>query len=287
MADFSDLFKDLEKEGIEISDQQKRKITQRIEKVLSYEPKVGFFGKTGAGKSSLCNALFGKDVCRISDVEACTRSPQEILLSIGQKGIKLLDVPGVGESNERDEEYEELYNSLLPELDLGLWLLKADDRAFSSDETFYKKVVKPHMDEGKPFFFVLNQIDKIEPFREWDEKKHQPGPKQINNLNRKLEDVASHFQIPASRIIPVSANEKYNLVKLVDEIVFSLPKDKKFTVLRQIEKENQSDEARKDAEKGLLDTVLDGVVKVVETAKKIWDVLTGGGSGGSGGWWPW
>jgi predicted GTPase len=61
----------------------------------------------------LCNALFGQDICSISDVQACTRDPQEVFLSIGSgAGLKLLDVPGVGESSERDKEYEELYEKL-------------------------------------------------------------------------------------------------------------------------------------------------------------------------------
>ncbi len=66
-----------------------------------------------------------------------------------QKGLKLVDVPGVGESRDRDEEYSKLYASLLPELDLVLWLIKSDDRALASDENFYKNIVKPHIDEGK------------------------------------------------------------------------------------------------------------------------------------------
>lgn len=95
---YSNFFERLRQRGINLSEEDCKRITEKINQVLSYEPRVGFFGKTGAGKSSLCNALFGQDIAPISDVEACTRNTQEILLGIGKKGIKLIDVPGVGES---------------------------------------------------------------------------------------------------------------------------------------------------------------------------------------------
>lgn len=38
----------------------------------------------------------------------------------------ITDLPGVGESRDRDAEYEALYRDILPELDLVLWLIKAD-----------------------------------------------------------------------------------------------------------------------------------------------------------------
>jgi predicted GTPase len=37
---------------------------------------IGIMGKTGVGKSSLCNALFRSEVCTVNAVEACTRQPQ-------------------------------------------------------------------------------------------------------------------------------------------------------------------------------------------------------------------
>lgn len=269
MKEQNDFFRQLEKEGIIVNEEQRKLINSKISSVLNYEPKVGIFGKTGVGKSSLCNALFGKDICPISDVQACTRNPQEIILGMGQKGLKLFDVPGVGESSERDREYAELYAKLLPELDLVLWLLKADDRAFSSDETFYKNIVKPHLDEGKAFLFVLNQADKIEPFREWNEEKREPGSKQFQNIHRKIDDVAAYFGVSASRIIPVSANEKYNLTKLVDEIVFALPREKKITLFKEVSEEHKSQIAHDEVKKSFLEVVGDTVVSVVETTGRV------------------
>lgn len=227
---YDDLFSSLEKSGKKIDEKQKEQIKNRLDNILQYEPRIGIFGKTGVGKSSLCNALFGQDICEISDVEACTRNTKDVLLNLGAgKGIKLIDVPGVGESSERDKEYSELYANLLPELDLVLWLIKADDRAFSRDEKFYKNIVKPHIDQGKPFFFVLNQVDKIEPIREWNDEKHEPSEKQFFNIHKKIKDVANYFNIAESRIIPISVTEKYNLAKLVDEFIRALPPEKTIT----------------------------------------------------------
>lgn len=259
----TNFFNELEKRGIKVSGQQREQINSRLSEILSYEPRIGVFGKTGVGKSSLCNALFGQDVCPISDIEACTRNTKEVIINLGNKGIKLIDVPGVGESSERDEEYRKLYDSLLPELDLVLWVIKADDRAMASDEKFYKNIVKPHIEEGKPFFFVLNQIDKIEPFREWDEKKKEPGPVQFRNIQRKVDDLARIFDVAPSKVISVSANEKYNLIKLVDEIIRALPKEKRITTFRAVDENLQSEKTKEHVKHSLWDVIVETAEHVV------------------------
>ena len=215
--------------------EMKEKILKKLDEMHNYTPKVGVFGKTGVGKSSLCNALFGQDVCAVSDVEACTRDAKEVMLSLGgEKGIKLIDVPGVGESSERDKEYDELYQNLLPELDLIFWVFKGDDRAAASDEHFYKKLIRRYVEAGKPFIAVINQVDKIEPFREWDEREHKPGSKQLSNIEKKRAQIAGLLGIPMNKVIAVSANERYGLMELVDSIVHELPNEQKEIVLEKI-----------------------------------------------------
>ncbi len=268
-----DFFEQLQKRGININEKAKQAIIDKINSVLSYEPRVGVFGKTGVGKSSLCNALFGADLCEISDVSACTRNPQEVLLKMGQKGLKLIDVPGVGESSDRDEEYKKLYAKLLPELDLVLWVIKGDDRALTSDETFYKDIVKPHITEGKAFFFVLNQVDKIQPFQEWDRNKHEPSPKQFQNIHRKIDDLILNFGVRKSQIIPISANEKYNLTGLVDEIVFALPKDKLVTLTDKFKEEHLSDKAKDKIKKSFTEVIGDVIDGAINIGRKIIDVI--------------
>ena len=228
----ADFYQELSEYGIQLSPEQRQRIEEKINSVLTYEPRIGIFSKSGVGKSSLCNALFGQDVCPISDITACTRNVQEVLLEMGGKGLKLIDVPGVGESSHRDKEYTKLYAKLLPELDCVLWLLKADERAYMPDEIFYREIVKPHISQGKPFFFVLNQVDKMEPSDEWNTSGNLPGSRQFHNINLKIEAISRYFNIAASKIIPVSAKYNYNLPKLVDEIVYALPREKKITFLR-------------------------------------------------------
>ncbi|WP_201286978.1 GTPase, partial [Klebsiella pneumoniae] len=47
------------------------RILQQINQLANYEPVIGIMGKTGAGKSSLCNTLFASEVSPVSDVAAC------------------------------------------------------------------------------------------------------------------------------------------------------------------------------------------------------------------------
>ncbi|MDY8416713.1 YfjP family GTPase, partial [Escherichia coli] len=84
---------------------------------------IGIMGKSGAGKSSLCNALFQGEVTPVSDVHAGTREVRRFRLSGHGHSMIITDLPGVGESRDRDAEYEALYRDILPELDLVLWLI--------------------------------------------------------------------------------------------------------------------------------------------------------------------
>lgn len=234
-------------------------VKRELRRVRNYTPKVGVFGDSGVGKSSLCNALFGTDIAKISDVEACTREPQEIL--IGNKkegGIVLVDVPGVGEDLERHQEYIDLYKSLTPKLDLVLWAIKADDRKYMSAINVYKDILEPNID-ACPVVFAITQSDKIEPYRDWDVDNNKPGEKQQANLLVKINDVSSRFNISTNKIVPISSSDKYNLVELVNKIVEILPNEKKYAFTREAKEENVSEEAAKSAEKGIFDHIKEKV----------------------------
>jgi len=242
------------------------RINAELNRVRNYTPKVGIFGDTGVGKSSLCNALFGKDIAKISNVEACTRHPQEILVGDkGKGGIVLVDVPGVGEDPARHKEYIELYKSLVPNLDLVLWAIKSDDRKYLSAIDVYNEVLLPSIQKC-PVVFVITQADKIEPYREWNINENKPGPNQEKNIALKANDISSRFNIPTNKIIAISSSDGYNLVELVNRVVEVLPIEKKYSFTREAKEGNVSEEAARNAEKGVFD-------HIKEYAGKAWDAV--------------
>ncbi|EPK7469395.1 GTPase family protein [Klebsiella aerogenes] len=194
-------------------------ILNHIQKLTHYEPIIGIMGKTGAGKSSLCNALFQGEVTPVSDINACTRNILRFRLNCGDHSLVLVDLPGVGESEQRDSEYESLYRNTLLELDLILWVIKADDRAFSVDELFYQRVMNGFQQR---VLFVLNQADKIEPCHEWDIHTSTPSAQQRANLKEKQSAVTAMFK-PHHPICVVSAMSGWGIEEMVETMMFSLP----------------------------------------------------------------
>lgn len=106
-----------------------------------------------------------------------------------------------------------------------------------------------------PVIFVITQTDKINPYREWDFDKKEPGPTQKTNIVVKEHDVSKRFGIPTGNIISISSEEKFNLVELVDLVVELLPNEKKYSFAREAKKENVSKKSRVSAEKGTWDSI--------------------------------
>jgi len=260
----------LRKSNIVLSEEQEQRIAEKLHEVVTYRARIGFFGKTGSGKSSLCNSLFGEDVASISDIAACTRAPQEYLIQLAEtRDIVLVDVPGVGESLKRDEEYFALYKRLTPQLDAILWVIKADDRAFTVDEKCWKELVQPYIEDDAPVVVVINQVDKFNPLKEWNDESNTPGPQQLRLIQEKVAEVSRAFGISQDRVVPVSAMQGFNIPHLVETVILSLPKQKKIAVLKDIPESKRTQKATQDAERGFFDTAKEIVSNVLEITGRV------------------
>lgn len=253
-----DLLDHLKQRSIKFTEAQAHRVALKVKEMEEFQPVVAILGKTGSGKSSLSNAIFGRDAAAVSDTEACTRTPTKYIVHVAKgKSIALLDVPGVGESSVRDTEYHDLYKLLIPKVDLILWVIKADDRALAIDQSIWASCIKPYLDSGSPIFIVVNQVDKLNPVREWNVQECKPGPNQNILIHDKVRAMSAAFGLAPERVLPVSALEKYNISDLVEAIIFALPNEKKLPFVNAVADEVVSEPAKKEAKRGFIAAVSD------------------------------
>lgn len=234
------------------------RILQQINQLTRYEPVIGIMGKTGTGKSSLCNTLFAGDISPVSDVAACTRKPLQFRLQLGKRCMTIVDLPGVGESGVRDNEYAALYRQQLPRLDLVLWLIKADDRALAVDEHFYREVI------GEAYrhkvLFVISQSDKVEPTSGGEKLSKE----QKQNISRKICLLHELFQ-PVNPVCAVSVRLQWGLRMMAERMIRCLPREASSPVAVQLSAPLRSDVVNKKARDDFGETVgsvLDTVISM-------------------------
>lgn len=161
--------------------------------------RVVFFGKTGVGKSSTINALFGITAL-IDHAIACTKAPSafDVLMHRADgysQPLRIIDMPGIGESLEADRQYTPYYQSILPIASMLVWITQADTRAYKRDEIFLRQFSQLFISSTQ-FILALNKVDALgvdDDQQSFCFDKAAPSAAQQRNIDEKIEDVYEIF----------------------------------------------------------------------------------------------
>lgn len=189
--------------------------------------KVGVFGETGTGKSTLCNAILESEVMRVSDIFPVTKGIHTAQKAINSKiAIQLSDFPGVGESVEGDKRYEELYTNGFKELDIIIWVLRSDVRNYRMSQNYIDRILELNINQDKEFIIALSMVDRMDVVDKWDEVNGSPSKGLLSMIERKTMYVSGILRVPPEKIIPVSGLRGYNINNLQYTMIEYLEKIK-------------------------------------------------------------
>ncbi|HUG75367.1 MAG TPA: GTPase [Acidimicrobiia bacterium] len=139
---------------------------------------LALLGGTGVGKSSLLNAIAGGSVASVSPIRPHTTRPLAWVPAAAEPGLgALLDRLGVDGRVEHDrlpgvaildmtdidslaEGHRALVEELLPQVDVGLWVL---DPSKYADPSLHADFLAPVAADSERLLFVMNRIDTLAP----------------------------------------------------------------------------------------------------------------------------
>ncbi|MBK8693150.1 MAG: 50S ribosome-binding GTPase [Deltaproteobacteria bacterium] len=130
-------------------------------------PRVAVLGRRGSGKSSLANALLGRELLAVGAVEDTTAAPAWIDLAVQGRQVRWLDTPGLraGARPERREAVAKALRSERP--DVLLWLFKASQVDAGVDEDLAELVALRASISGPdrpvPVVVVMTKVDELPP----------------------------------------------------------------------------------------------------------------------------
>ena len=191
--------------------------------------KVCFIGRTGNGKTSLINRLFGTKFST-DPLISCTKELYSVSFMLPEgktyEAVTVYDTPGIGEFSS-DAHYMRFYEDAVCNADC-IVLVTTFDRTDAPVQRFLKKLrecINPNKEVR--FIVALNHIDSkiitdsAGEYEPWDNEKNQPSEECLRNIDERIGIVHTKFdgKLLPFDVIPVCAARNYNIDKLKLEII--------------------------------------------------------------------
>ncbi len=165
------------------------------EKIQNGEIHIAAFGRVGTGKSSLLNALLGRNAFSTSPLHGETQSQQRSQWnSVNSDHVVLIDTPGIDELN--GEAREKLARSVASLSDIILMVCESD-----LTETEFEAVRKL-ANRNRPVLLVLNKSDRY-------------SRQELQSLTKHIQDRCTDFLEPGN-IVTVCADPRPESVIRID-----------------------------------------------------------------------
>lgn len=193
-----------------------KEITEIVEGIKEKRPpKLVIMGRSGVGKSSLINAMFGEYLAETSSVNVGTKKASVFQYKKNNEVVfEIIDTRGIREnlkaiSSDAESDLHKVIEEFEP--DAFLLLTNGADRSTLKEDAEYLNEVYNHLEIKVPLVTVVNRIDDLEPSRIKEPSRYTLKKKE--NIRIKVEqvrEVLNDAGISEAFILPVSSYIEWN-----------------------------------------------------------------------------
>ncbi len=190
---------------------------------------VCFLGRTGNGKSSLINEIWGTHF-PTDPLLSCTKEMQTVTkmedVVPGYEAVSIYDTPGIGEFSSSSL-YEKYYEHAVTSADCIVLVTTFDRTDAPAQRLLLRMKEFVNASKNVKFIIALNHIDsrivadKDNTYESWDVENNAPSAKCMEHIKTRIKLIHERYdnKFLPFEVIPVCALRKYGIAALKNAII--------------------------------------------------------------------